>query len=148
LANWLYGVAYRVARRASAQRARRRQTEQPGVELVAVEPFCRIAWDDIQPIIHEELNRLPERYRMAIVLCSLEGQSQDQAAANLQCSPGAVKGGLERGRNLLRKRLTGRGLALSAAALATLVAAPAKAVPPLLMAATTKAAIQICKGGG
>jgi RND family efflux transporter MFP subunit len=146
LANWLYGVAHRVASRMSVQTARRRLRERRGVELVAVEPFCQVAWDDIRPVIHAEVSRLPEKYRTAIVLCYLQGKSQDEAAAYLECSAGAIKGRLERGRNLLRKRLCRRGLALSIGALATVVSAPAIALSPPLVASTVKAATLVLAG--
>ena len=105
---WLYGVAHRVAVRL---RARSRRTPGPLGEhdpAVPASPF-REACD----LLHAELDRLPERYRLPLLLCYLEGQTRDQAAAVLGVSVGTVKGRVRRGCELLRRRLARRGVSLS-----------------------------------
>src|SRR5439155_14145624 len=114
LANWLYGVAYKVAARARGQAARRRGRETPDlvdpVQAVADKPT-----DDVKAVLHEEVSHLPEKYRAPVVLCYLEGKSNEEAAENLDCPVGTVKGRLARARELLQRRLVRRGLAMTLA---------------------------------
>src|SRR5262245_48264626 len=79
LANWLYGVAQRVARWARATAARRHDCEQPTVELAARDADDAASRDFVR-IIHEELDRLPAKYRSPVVLCCLEGKTYEEAA--------------------------------------------------------------------
>src|SRR4029450_4940987 len=72
------------------------------------------SWREAVAALHEELDRLPDRHRLPLLLCYLEGLSRDQAARRLGWTVGSVKGRLERGRELLRRRLGGRGIALAA----------------------------------
>jgi RNA polymerase sigma factor (sigma-70 family) len=111
--NWLYGVACRTAleaRRSAARRqARERQVHdmpQPSVEAESI-------WHDLQPLLDEELNRLPDKYRAAVVLCDLQGRTRKEAARQLGVPEGTVSGRLTTARRLLARRLTRRGLALS-----------------------------------
>src|SRR5262245_9256097 len=122
LAGWLYRVTYRVALRARAAAARRRELTDRGG------PEPDLSFREACAVLHEELDRLPEKFRLPLVLCYLDGQSREEAAKLLGWSAGAVKGRLERGRQALRQRLVRRGVTLSAAMLAV-VAAPARAVP-------------------
>jgi RNA polymerase sigma factor (sigma-70 family) len=111
LGPWLYGVAYRVAVRARAQAARRRWHERQ-VPLRA-EAEVPLAGDghELGPVIEEEINRLPEKYRVPFVLCYLEGKTNEEAARCLGCPKGTVLSRLARGRERLRVRLTRRGVA-------------------------------------
>ena len=95
-----------------------------------------------RPWLHEEVGRLPEKYRVPVLLCYFEGLTHEEAARRLGCPIGTVKGRLSRARDLLRKRLTRRGVTLSAAALASHLAIPdaRAAVPASLEYATLKAA--------
>ena len=106
------------------------------------------AWDDFGPVVHEELDRLPGRYRAAVVLCYLEGLTQQQAAQQLGWPLGTVQSRLARGRERLRVRLMRRGLTPSAwmpgAVLTTGPAPPA--VPAALVDSTTHAATQFAAG--
>jgi RNA polymerase sigma factor (sigma-70 family) len=113
VASWLYGVALRVASEARAAAARRRAHEQRAGAAARKTPDDR-APCDLGPLLHEELGRLPERYRAPVLLCYLEGLSQDEAAQRLGWPVGTVKSRLARGKARLRDRLTRRGLAPTA----------------------------------
>src|SRR5437868_14284770 len=117
IANWLYGVAQRVARRARAAAARRHGKEQRATEVTAF-GTDDAASAELVRVIHEELDRLPTKYRSPVVLCCLEGKTCEEAASELGWTRGAVRGRLERARGRLRERLVRRGVALSAALLA------------------------------
>jgi RNA polymerase sigma factor (sigma-70 family) len=122
VANWLYGVAYRTALRARSTSARRRAHEQPLTHPVAAEPEGSAEWSDVRPVLDQELSRLPTKYRLPIVLCYFEGKTFEEAARQLGWPPGTVSGRIARAKELLRVRLTRRGVTLSAAALAGLFA--------------------------
>jgi RNA polymerase sigma factor (sigma-70 family) len=139
VSSWLHGVALRLARKARARRARRR--ECAAQEAVAGEDVANgIAREEVRRLLDEELQRLPARYRVPLVLCYLEGKSRQEAAAELGCSEGSVKGKLERGREMLRVRLLRRGVTVVPATLATQQAGAA--VP----AAWAAAAVQASSG--
>ncbi|MDB5308512.1 MAG: polymerase sigma factor, sigma-70 family, partial [Gemmataceae bacterium] len=112
VAGWLHGVALRVARRVRADLARRRQREESmTTEPPAPEPPDNQA--DLRRVLDDELDRLPDKYRLPIVLCELEGMTLDEAARHLGWPKGTVAGRLSRGRDILRRRLARRrGLAL------------------------------------
>src|SRR4051794_39322125 len=105
LGRWLYEVAYRIAVRAKTNTARRRIHERQGAEMSAVAPGPRSdhAWCELRPVLHEEVNRLPEKYRTAVVLCYLEGRTNEEAAEMLRWPVGTVKGRLSRAREMLRR---------------------------------------------
>jgi RNA polymerase sigma factor (sigma-70 family) len=137
LSNWLYGVAYRTANRARANGARRGALEKQGLN---VEP-CASPQEpgaDWSPLLHEELFRLPDKYRQAIVLCYLQGKTNEEAAQALGWPVGTVKGRLSRARDLLRGRLTRRGVVLSVEGLAVSLAASRleAAASPILLRST------------
>jgi RNA polymerase sigma factor (sigma-70 family) len=141
--SWLYGVAARLARRARADAARRRTHERQVVTpAITDDGLSAVVWRDLRPVLDEELSRLPEKYRAPLVLCYLEGQTHEEAARQLGCPSGTVCGRLARARDLLRGRLTRRGLALSAGLLGTLLAESAAraAVPAALSASTARLA--------
>ena len=115
---WLYGVANRVAARARVEAARRRTVEGRAA-LRVVEGFesddpAGIDSEEFGPIVQEELRRLPGKYRDAVVLCYWEGLTQEQAAVHLGIPLGTVRSRVSRARDLLRRRLTRRGLAPTA----------------------------------
>jgi RNA polymerase sigma factor (sigma-70 family) len=141
---WLYRVAYRVALRARAAAAR--QLVQPLTDEPLEQsggPDEQAAWRDLRPLLDQELNRLPEKYRVPVVLCYLESRTYEEAARQLGCSRGTVSTRLTRARELLRRRLTRRGLALSGGLLAGLLAEQAAPAAPAaaLVEATLKAAL-------
>ncbi len=118
LGAWLHAVAYRIARKARAQRGRRPVPASDLPDIPAAEGSPEWAWKELRPVLDAEVNRLPKKCRQAFVLCYLEGLTNEQAAAQLGCPLGTVLSGLSRARELLRARLTRRGLTLSAGLLA------------------------------
>jgi RNA polymerase sigma factor (sigma-70 family) len=109
LGPWLHRVALRVSQRARATATQRRAREKRRSRSEA-EPDRDLSEIVSRPIIHEELNRLPDRDRLPLVLCYLEGKTNEQAAAQLRWPVGTVKGRLWRARGQLRDRLSRRGL--------------------------------------
>lgn len=147
LGNWLYTVAYHLALKARAKEGKRRTQERQ----VAAMPEKAIAgdspWTELRPILDAELDRLPDKYRAPIVLCYLEGKTNAEAAHELGWPTGTVKIRLARARDLLRERLTRRGLTLSSALLASALAEQAgAAVPATLLESTTQAAAMFAAG--
>ena len=147
LANWLYGVAYRVALRARAQGSRRRMHEKEGLNVQAA-GSPEEARDDLGPVLHEEVSRLPAKYRLPIVLCYLEGQTKAEAARHLGWPEGTVSGRLARARELLRARLGRRGLDPSAGVFAGVLApgTASSAVPAALAESTARIALLVAAG--
>jgi RNA polymerase sigma factor (sigma-70 family) len=148
LGPWLHGVAARVAVRARAQAIPRRAREGWGARRVTIDPSPALEWGDLRPVLDEELARLPERYRAAVVLCCLEGLGPEEAAQQLGCPMGTIKSRLAGGRERLRVRLTRRGLAPAAGLpLAMLSAEAARAaVPDALVASTVETATRLVAG--
>jgi RNA polymerase sigma factor (sigma-70 family) len=140
---WLHGVARRVATRALSDRARRRRHERAAASraATAIDPAEP---DEVGPVLHDEIGRLPEPYRVPVVLCYLEGLTHDQAASRLGWPVGTVRSRLARGRDRLRCRLDQRGIA-PAVALDSACRAGA-AIRPSLAVATTRAAGRIATG--
>jgi RNA polymerase sigma factor (sigma-70 family) len=142
LGSWLYGVAYRTALKARANNARRRRHQQPLADVPTDGGVAELVWRELRPVLDEELHRLPEKYRAPVVLCYLEGVSKREAARQLGWPEGTLSTRLHQAREILRGRLSRRGLGLSAVAVAVALspgAAPA-AVPPTLAAAAVAAA--------
>lgn len=148
LANWLHGVALRTAMKAKAVAAKRRGRERQVTEMPEPEAARHDQWRDLQPLLDEELSRLPENHRLPIVLCDLEGKTIKEATRQLGWPQGTLAGRLARGRKLLAKRLAKRGVVLSAGSLATIVSqnAASAAVPTSLASSTVKAAATIAAG--
>jgi RNA polymerase sigma factor (sigma-70 family) len=150
LASWLYGVARRVAVRAKASATLRRQhegqvPEMKGTPMPNLDPSRREQLE----VLHQEVDRLPEKYRAPVVLCHLEGRTHAEAARLLKCPVGTVSIRVARARELLRDRLTRRGLALpTALAGVTLLseAASAAAIPRGLAESTIKVAMHVAAG--
>jgi len=141
LGSWLHGVAYRVAANLRRDLARRRSREAVVAEPPESVAAAEVSWQDVRVALDEELARLPERFQAPLVLCYLEGKTRDEAARELGWSVGTLRGRLERGRELLRSRLTRRGLALSAALLgAALTPDASAALPATLIGAAVNVA--------
>jgi RNA polymerase sigma factor (sigma-70 family) len=147
LGRWLYGVSRRVAARAKITTSRRSAREGWGIETV-VGPDSAPDHSELLAALDEEIGRLPERYRAAVVLCDLGGMTHEAAARQLGCAVGTVGSRLVRGRERLRDRLTRRGLVPSAGPLGTgLSVETASAVVPMgLVASTARAALRIAAG--
>jgi RNA polymerase sigma factor (sigma-70 family) len=115
IAPWLHRVALRAANQARREARRRKETERRAAEL-------RMAWtegemtNDRLDAIHREIDRLPERHRVVVVLCDLEGRSYEEAARHLRCPVGTVKSRLSRARERLREGLARRGVVPTALA--------------------------------
>jgi RNA polymerase sigma factor (sigma-70 family) len=141
LGSWLFATAHRIALRArnSDRRRKLRESRASARERSETSP-PDLSWMEAESVLHEELDRLPERYRLPLLLCYLEGKSRDEAAEQLGVSSGALKWRLERGREKLRQRLVGRGITLSVGLLGAVVnSSRASSVPPRLVQATVTA---------
>jgi RNA polymerase sigma factor (sigma-70 family) len=144
---WLYRVAYRVALRARA-------TARPVAELPPEGPAAAsdeeaAAWRDLRPLLDEAIASLPEKYRAPVVLCYLEGKTNQEASRELGCPKGTVAIRLMRARERLRRRLGRRGLLLPAALLGTVLTGQgqAEALEGMLAQTTLKAALGGAAGG-
>jgi RNA polymerase sigma factor (sigma-70 family) len=154
LANWLFGVACRTALGARTRGTRRKAREQraQAISGSSVTPAGddEVARCELRSILDEELARLPERYRGAVVLCELEGLSRRTAARRLGISEGTLASRLARAKDELRLRLARRGLALTAIALDGGLAREAEArtliISFSLVDSTIQAAMRIAAG--
>jgi RNA polymerase sigma factor (sigma-70 family) len=113
LGGWLYKVAFRLALKAKASGARRTKYERRTSAPVAVGPPEELLWRDLRPVLDEEINRLPDKYRQPFVLCYLEGRSNAEAARQLGWPQGTVVTRLGWARERLRQRLSRRGVELT-----------------------------------
>jgi RNA polymerase sigma factor (sigma-70 family) len=147
-ANWLHGVAYRIALSGRKAFARRQRHETRAGLLRSGKANDDLSWQEVQCLIHAELTSLAECYRAPLVLCFLEGWTQDEAAKQLSISKTTLKKRLERGRSLLRMRLLARGLGPAAvlAASSWPGATAQGCLPPMLASATTKAGLAFSQG--
>jgi RNA polymerase sigma factor (sigma-70 family) len=147
LGNWLYGVAYRIALQARAAAARQPALGRQVEEMPAAEVVDEKVWDELRPILDAEIDRLPDKYRAPVVLCHLEGKTYAEAARALGWAEGTVSGRLARARETLRKRLSHRGVSLSAAAVAAVLCQKgAAAVPPALAQTTLRGVLLAASG--
>ncbi|MFO0967426.1 MAG: sigma-70 family RNA polymerase sigma factor [Gemmataceae bacterium] len=147
LHSWLHGVARRVSAQFKREQARRARRERSAPQPAAQDTATDISWQEVQAALDDELQQVPERYRAPLILCYLQGKTRDEAAKELGVSSGALHGRLERGRELLRGRLTRRGIALSAALFGTVLGEGAQAaLPPTFVVASAKAASLFAAG--
>jgi RNA polymerase sigma factor (sigma-70 family) len=136
LANWLYGVAHRTALHARTVNTKRRLKERQVPVMPEAEAMPHDRQRDWQPWLDEELSRLPDKYRVVVVLCDLEGKTRKEVARQLGLPEGTVAGRLARARAQLAQRLKRHGLAISGGVLATLLAqtsASASVPTPLML---------------
>lgn len=148
LASWLYKVAYRIALRVMSRSAKAAHAFTPLEDVPAADAADADRWHELRPLLDAALQRLPEKYRRPIVLCYLQGKTNEEAAEELGCPLGTLTSRLSRARELLRRHLSRRGLTLSAGALGSLLAenAISAAVPLPLAAGTVKAASALAAG--
>jgi RNA polymerase sigma factor (sigma-70 family) len=146
--NWLYGVAYRTALKAKAATARRRARERQVKTMPEHPTQPEDVWHDVQPLLDQELERLPDKYRVPVVLCELEGRTRKEVARHLRIPEGTLSSRLATARKLLARRLARRGLVLSAGSLALLLSqnAASASVPAALVGPTVTAATLFAAG--
>ena len=146
VANWLFGVAKRVAIRGKRSAARRHALDQLVAERTS-ESYLPPENDPDAEILHEEIRRLPERLRAPVVLCYLQGLTYAAAAQQLGLSEVAIQGRLARARERLRHQLTRRGVTVPADLLAAGAASQAQAAIPLtLIQSTSRIALGFLEG--
>src|SRR5262245_52751331 len=136
---WLYGVAYRTSLKAKAMSLRRRAKQKVLHDLPSPPRSADADW---LAALDQEIHRLPDKYRLPVVLCDLEGKTRKQAARQLGWPEGTVATRLQHGRSLVQKRLLRHGLPCSAGAitLAWAEATSAASVPASLASATIQTA--------
>jgi RNA polymerase sigma factor (sigma-70 family) len=143
LPGWLYGVAYRIAHRARAERQRR--DSEPCIDPVdaAPGPASQATWRELGRIVEEEVAALSEALRLPVLLCYWEGLTNEEAARRLGWRPGTVKTRLARARHVLHTRLLARGVALPVGVVAVLLAPDSVrgCVPTAVVAATVRNAV-------
>jgi RNA polymerase sigma factor (sigma-70 family) len=140
LSSWLHRIAFRVALEAKGARRRSCHREVNAMPEPEAVPEADI-WSDLRPLLDRELDRLPDKYREAVVLCDLQGKTRKEAARQLGVPEGTLSGRLTTARRTLAKRLSRHGVALSGGTLATVLsqgAAPAR-VPRSLADSTVRA---------
>jgi len=123
VAAWLYQTAY--PRRSPSARPRpqaQRLRETVGVERLGADDSDASLWQDVRPILDDEINRLPEKYRIPFIRCYLEGCTNEEAAVEMGCPVGTIHSRLAWARERLRSRLTRRGVTLAGAGLTALLA--------------------------
>lgn len=147
--NWLYGVAYRTAIKARMVLARRRSREKQVDAMPETVQLPPDSWSDLQPVIDAELARLPDKLRLPVVLCDLEGRPQRSVAKHLGIAPATLAARVAAARRLLAERLGKRGISLSGGALAVVLGERAAAahVAPMLAESAVRAAEAVAAGG-
>jgi RNA polymerase sigma factor (sigma-70 family) len=148
VANWLYQTAYHLALKARAAATRRSAHEARAGSKTRRDPLDDLTGRELQAVLDEELTRLPEKYRVPLVLCYLEGTTRDEAAQQLGWPLSTLGLRLEQGRDRLRGRLERRGLMFSAALSAALITerASAATLSSAFLASTVRAASLVAAG--
>lgn len=131
LSSWLYRVAYRIAVRVRSKAVKHQQIEtsieEEPLDSRTTQALAETIWRDVRVLIDDELQQLPEKYRLPVILCYLEGQTYQEAARQLGWTSGTFSTRLKKARELLRSRLTQRGLTLTTAGLLSALATQAQA---------------------
>ncbi|HEX4612261.1 MAG TPA: sigma-70 family RNA polymerase sigma factor, partial [Urbifossiella sp.] len=150
VAGWLHRVARRTAARAARRRPPRPADPADRLDRLPAPPATSGADADAVAALHDELDRLPEKYRAPVLLCFLGGLTYADAARRLGWPVGTVAGRVARAKDWLRDRLSGRGVGGPAAGVVGGVlagVAPAAAVSPAFAAATARAGVAFAAGG-
>src|SRR6516162_7696396 len=146
LGSWLHGVAVRLSLKRRTQIIQSRRVVE-ALKNNKVQSQARFTCAELSSVLDEELQGLPEKYRAPLILCYLQAKTRDEAARELALEPSTLKGRLEWGRKLLRRRLTRRGIALSAALLIAALGQPASAAAPAsLVIAIVKSSAAVASG--
>jgi RNA polymerase sigma factor (sigma-70 family) len=141
VASWLFGVAQRVSRRARSRAARRRAIDKMAAERTS-ERFVPAVQDTDWAILHDELDRLPERLKTPLVLCYREGETYAKAAQQLKLSDATLRGRLSQAKKHLERRLSRRGVTVPAALIAAGEMTQSQAaVPATLIHSTVQIAL-------
>ena len=142
LGNWLYGVAFQTAIKARAMRMKRRTRESQVSTMPEREGAREDIRDDLTELLDHELVQLPQKYRIPIVLCELQGKSLNEASAELGWPVGTVSSRLSRAKSMLATRLARRGVSLAVGSFAWLLAQESafSSMPPRLIGSTARAA--------
>jgi RNA polymerase sigma factor (sigma-70 family) len=148
LASWLHGVAYRMSSNARRAAARRRKYESQALAREVSNPSWTVAWQEVQLLVDEEIQRLPSIYREAFIQSCLENRSCVDVAQSLGQNEATVRSRVARARKQLQKRLVQRGISLSAVLSCVAIGSEAGAaeVPAALMQATVNAAVTWTQG--
>ena len=148
LANWLYGVAHQTALKARATAARREGRERQVTEMPEPAVTEQELWRDLQPLLDQELSRLPDKYRAVIVLCDLEGKTRKEAARQLGVPEGTVASRMATARRCWRSGWPGTVWQLSGEVLAAVLSqnVASAAVPASVVSSTIKAASLFAAG--
>jgi RNA polymerase sigma factor (sigma-70 family) len=150
LGGWLHEVAYHLALRARENKARRQKSENEVRSMTPrEEPAQEVCQRELRSLLDEELRQLPAKYREPLILCYLEGKTNEQAAHQLGWPAGSMSRRLARGRELLRLCLVRRGITLPTGVLAAALVeeAASAAVPPLLAASVVRMVLQTPAAG-
>jgi RNA polymerase sigma factor (sigma-70 family) len=148
LAGWLHETTCRLATCARTRAVRRSRHEGQVPPQPPANALDEITGRELLGLLDDELRRVPDKYRSPLVLCYLEGRTQDESARQMGCSVSTFKRRLERGRELLRLRLVRRGVTFPAAFLTAALTEKSgmAAVPPSTIAATVQAAMELAAG--
>jgi RNA polymerase sigma factor (sigma-70 family) len=148
VANWLYGVAHRTALKAKAMAARRRGREKQVLTMPDPKLAQQDRWSDLEPLLDQALAGLPDKYRIAIILCDLESKTGKQAARLLKIPEGTLATRLRTARAILARRLARHGFMVPGSALAvTLSQNAATASAPIAVVCSTIKAAPLCAAG-
>lgn len=156
LGSWLYGVAYKTAYRLRENKKKSQTREKDIVDMIQhnhseVENEMKEVWERVQPVLDEELNDLPEKYKAPLVLCYFEGRSYQEVADELGCSHDQARGKLAQARDVLRSRIAKRGVVVTSVVLTSVLTqtnTQAAVISPALMQTTLKAAVVASKAAG
>jgi len=146
--NWLYGVAHQTAVRMRAIAAKRGVRERQVAVMPEPTSAGQYVWNDLQPVLDEELSRLPDKYRVLIVLCDLEDKTRKEVAQQLAIPEGTVASRLATARTMLAKRLARRGVVVSGGLLGAVLSQQSAwaSVPTTVTTCTIKAATMLAAG--
>jgi RNA polymerase sigma factor (sigma-70 family) len=143
VSHWLYGVAYRTALKARAMNAKRRMNERRAAEVSRPGTPADGPSDELLAELDTALSRLPDKYRVPIILCELEGKRRKDVARLLGIPEGTVAWRLAHAKKLLAQRLSGYGTALTVGSVAAVLSreSAATCVPASLLNSTARIAV-------